>query len=170
MAGIVGVTTGLQIATIVQQRNALKSMSVSGGSSSSSSSSNIGVREVAEFAEGGFTPKATSDTTPVGIVHANEWVASAAMVRANPVLFQNLDNLRKNNFANRHPRLSGYADGGFTTTTVEATTQSNSDILNVLNQIVTILTQGIFVKAYVLLQDIKKNQEKLEKHSKYTSR
>jgi hypothetical protein len=61
-----------------------------------------------KFAEGGFTPSTLggrADETghePVGYVHADEWVAPKKMVKANPQLFGQLDQMR----------LRGYADGG----------------------------------------------------------
>ncbi len=42
--------------------------------------------KVGGFKSGGFTPSAGSDSTPVGIVHANEYVIPAPLLRTNPVV------------------------------------------------------------------------------------
>ena len=46
----------------------------------------------------------SGDEEVVGVVHANEWVAPAWMVRQNPVMFANLEQYRRR----------GYAEGGYT--------------------------------------------------------
>ena len=67
------------------------------------------------YSEGGDTPWAASDDTPVGIVHANEWVAPAWMKRREPVLFANLERYRKAGSHGRSGSASrGFADGGNT--------------------------------------------------------
>jgi hypothetical protein len=61
-----------------------------------------------QFAEGGYTSSSASDSKPAGIVHANEWVAPAHMVR-NPktsAIIKTLEGMR----------LKGYANGGIVTT------------------------------------------------------
>ena len=46
------------------------------------------------FQDGGYTSKALSDSTEVGVVHANEYVLPAWMVRQNPVLVGQLEDVR----------------------------------------------------------------------------
>ena len=111
-AALIAATTAAEIATIVQQRNAIKNATAGGGGSSSAPKT--GQRTVTGYSEGGNTAKAPSDKTPVGIVHANEWVAPAWMVRQNPVTFANLEQYRR---AGSHGRSGGidkgFAEGGF---------------------------------------------------------
>lgn len=118
-AALIAATTAMEVATIVQQRNAIKNSSVNTSSSSSStdSSSNVntGTRTMTGYAEGGNTKKSASDSTPVGIVHANEWVGPAWLVRKEPVLFADLEQYRKTGRPGRNGRLAkGFADGGLT--------------------------------------------------------
>ena len=50
---------------------------------------------------------------PVGVVHANEWVANPEMVRDNPELFRQLEFQQATKYRRAtHKRL--FADGGFT--------------------------------------------------------
>lgn len=72
----------------------------------------------AKFARGGFTgigngaPDETGHV-PVGVVHANEWVANPEMVRDNPELFQRLEFEQATKYRRAtHKKL--FADGGFT--------------------------------------------------------
>ena len=122
-AGLVAAATAAEVATIVAQRNAIKNTSVNSTHSSSASATtpsndNTGTRTLTGYDEGGDTPKAASDKTPVGIVHANEWVAPAWMKRREPVLFANLEQYRKTGgrvkLANA---MKGFAEGGFTSGT-----------------------------------------------------
>ena len=122
-AAMIAVITAADVATIVAQRNAIKNTSVNSTHSSSASATtpsndNTGTRTLTGYDEGGDTPKAASDKTPVGIVHANEWVAPAWMKRREPVLFANLEQYRKTGgrvkLANA---MKGFAEGGFTSGT-----------------------------------------------------
>ena len=93
-AALIAATTAIQIGTIIAQRNALKSNLNSELSASSSPAPNL-----RGYSEGGYTGSRRSDKEPVGIVHANEWVAPAAMVRANPVVFRNLERERVSRYS-----------------------------------------------------------------------
>ena len=106
-AGMIAATTAAQVATIIAQRNAVLASSVSGAGSSQPS---VGERVPTEFSGGGYTARRSNDYEAVGIVHANEWVAPAAMVRANPITFATLENMRRS--GNFHSGAAGYADGG----------------------------------------------------------
>ena len=103
LAALIAATTAAEVATIIAQRNAIKNASVS-SSGSTSSAPKTGERKITGYAEGGYTPRAASDSTAVGVVHANEYVAPAWMVRRNPVMFANLEQYRQR----------GYAEGGYT--------------------------------------------------------
>lgn len=110
-AALIAATTAAEVALIVQQRNAIKNSSVS-SSSSSSSSTSTGTRTMTGYSEGGATKHALSDDTPVGIVHANEWVAPAWMVRENPAVFADLEEYRKNGVRHGSIARTGFAEGG----------------------------------------------------------
>ena len=112
-AALIAVTTALEVATIVQQRNAIKNASVN--SSGSSSTPKTGNRTMTGYSEGGETPWAPSDDTPVGIVHANEYVIPAWMKRREPVLIENLERYRKSGSRGKKGSASqGFVDGGDT--------------------------------------------------------
>ena len=112
-AAIIAATTAIEIATIVSQRNAIKNASVSGGGSSSAPKT--GQRVMTGYSEGGETPWAPSDDTPVGIVHANEYVIPAWMKRREPVLIENLERYRKaGSHGKKGSASQGFADGGDT--------------------------------------------------------
>lgn len=119
MAAFIGVTTGAEVATIIAQRNAIKKASVN--SSGSSAATNTGQRTLTGYDEGGNTPWAASDKTPVGIVHANEYVIPAWMKRREPVLIANLERYRKTGSRGRSGSMAkGFADGGSTSPTSSA--------------------------------------------------
>ena len=129
LAALIAATTAAEVATIIAQRNAIKNASVS-SSGSTSSAPKTGERKITGYAEGGYTGKGLGtmgvterparppkrgpstgsgaaglgDEEVVGVVHANEWVAPAWMVRRNPVMFANLEQYRQR----------GYAEGGYT--------------------------------------------------------
>lgn len=111
LAALIAATTAAEVATIIAQRNAIKNTSTSGGASTGSPSATLVTPT--GYSEGGFTGRSASDSKPVGIVHANEWVAPAPMVRRNPVLFADLEQYRKTGFPSRG-RSVGFAEGGFT--------------------------------------------------------
>lgn len=125
LAALIAATTAAEVATIVAQRNAIKATSVNSSSTMgvSSTSPNIetGTRTMTGYSEGGFTDRASSDAKPVGVVHANEWVAPAPLVRKNPVLFRNLENYRlASGFGRRGSMGHGFADGGYTSPATES--------------------------------------------------
>lgn len=118
-AALIAVTTAAEVASIIAQRNAIKNASVN--SSGSSASTNTGKRTLTGYDEGGNTPWAASDKTPVGIVHANEYVIPAWMKRREPVLIANLERYRKAGSRGRSGSMAkGFADGGSTSPTSSA--------------------------------------------------
>ena len=115
LAGLIAASTAAEVATIVAQRNAIKATSVGGGGSSSVPKT--GERKMTGYSEGGETPWAASDNTPVGIVHANEYVIPAWMKRREPRLIADLERYRKAGSNGRSGSMSrGFADGGHTST------------------------------------------------------
>jgi hypothetical protein len=155
-AAIMAVTTAAQIATIIAQRNAIMNASVS-SSSTGSSDTSVGNRVATGYAHGGYTKSATNDYQEVGVVHANEWVAPAAMVRANPVTFARLESARvSGNYS--HSGIKGFADGGATTPngTVPDVSISGGDMnaISRFNELMTQILQQMPLKAYVVYSDI----------------
>jgi len=85
---------------------------------------------------GGYTHQASSDSTPVGVVHANEWVASAPLLR-NPATRSHIDYL-ENVQRGLTPRFNtsaisgavhGFQSGGFASSAVNTTSQQPVTII-----------------------------------------
>ena len=130
-AGVIAATTAAEVATIVAQRNAIMNTTVSGGSGGGSNNTPSGSRVPTPdgFSDGGFTPTDDDDNTPVGIVHANEWVAPSWMIKKNPVMFARLEQYRQ---SGHRPETisSGYRDGGYTSQPTIVTQQPDLSELN----------------------------------------
>ena len=129
-AGIIAATTAAEVATIVAQRNAIKNSSVTGGGGGTNPNpSGSRVPTPDGFGDGGFTPTDDNDNTPVGIVHANEWVAPSWMIKKNPVMFARLEQYRQ---SGHRPETisSGYRDGGYTSQPTIVTQQPDLSELN----------------------------------------
>lgn len=157
MAGVIGVTTAAEIATIVAQKNAI--MATTAGSTGSSSPQ-IGARVATGYSGGGYTTEAGNDYKEVGVVHANEWVAPASMVRANPIVFRRLEQARKRGTS--VSGVSGFADGGMTTPSSNMVAPGLSSMDPALvAQLVAVLQYIIDngIPAYVLLSEINSQQE-----------
>ena len=129
-AGVIAATTALEVGVIVAQRNAIKNSSVSSSSGGGSNNTPSGSRvPTPGFNDGGFTPVDDDDNTPVGIVHANEWVAPSWMIKKNPVMFARLEQYRQ---SGHRPETisSGYRDGGYTSQPTIVTQQPDLSELN----------------------------------------
>ena len=171
-AALIAATTAVKIATLVKQRNAIKSMSVSSGSSSAPKT---GQRTVTGYAEGGYTDHAGSDHKAVGVVHANEWVGPAWMVRQNPVMFANLEHYRKTGSHGRSGSAGrGFADGGYANASygqsamaAQATLDVDWQAMRDFNEIMRYCAEnGLFVK----YGDILIAKEKMNNFKSLTSR
>lgn len=155
MAAIIAATTVAEVAAIVAQRNAIKNASVA---SSGSANTQVGKRTVAEFSEGGYTERSANDYQEVGVVHANEWVAPAAMVRANPVMFASLEQMRQS--GQYRSGVAGFADGGQAGTNAPASVGTvDNELLQRVYDIMAKLEASLPLKAYTVLSDINAKQE-----------
>ena len=168
LAAMVAATTAFEIATIIAQRNQIQNASVS---RSASSSSSIGERVVVSkeaegFEGGGYTRKAASDSTAVGVVHANEWVAPAAMVRANPVVFATLEQARIN--GRYRSTIPGFAEGGSTSGTMTGFIETSGDreLMGDIRKLLQMMIDNMPIPAYVVLSDLNAAQELASKIKK----
>lgn len=154
---LIAATTAANIATMVAQKNAIMATSVS----STGTNSQIGSRVATGYSSGGYTTEASNDYKPVGVVHANEWVAPASMVRANPIIFRRLEQARKS--GKSVSGVSGFADGGMTSSQSGQILSGESLSLEpaLLYQLVAVLQYIIDngIPAYVLLSEINSKQE-----------
>ncbi len=149
-AAFIGLTTAMSVATIVAQRNAIKNQA----SPSSSSSSSGGSMTVNEYYEGGFTGTHKSDRKAVGIVHANEWVAPASMIRSNPIVFANLERQRASKYAMSSPPKQ-FASGGFTSP--QSTGQTDALLATLISEVQALRKTPM--PAYVALDQFNAQQE-----------
>ena len=172
-AAIVAATTALEVATIVKQRNAIKNASVN--SSGSSSTPKTGNRTMTGFSEGGETPWAPSDNTPVGIVHANEYVIPAWMKRREPVLISNLERYRK---AGSHGRSGspsrGFIDGGDTGSGAfgmkDGHTDHGADMYTIVRAAVVDSFESGAVRVVLVRKDLSEMDNQDSRLKKQTSR
>jgi phage tail tape measure protein, TP901 family, core region len=156
-AALIAATTAIEIATLVKQRNAIKNASVSGGGGSSSAPK-TGQRTVTGYSEGGETPWSASDNTPVGVVHANEYVIPAWMKRREPRLIADLERYRK---AGSHGRTGskskGFADGGYTGNATPASNtvaDSSAAIERAVYNGIRAAIEGEWLRAYLVRNDL----------------
>ena len=167
-AAMIGVTTAAEVATIIAQRNAIKNASAGGGSGSASL--NTGTRTITGYSEGGNTPWSASDDTPVGVVHANEWVAPAWMKRREPLLFASLERYRKAGSHGRSGSMSsGFAAGGNTGSGALAISQGGDLHSAVKVAIVDAFESGA-VRVVLVRKDLSELDAQSEKFEKMTSR
>lgn len=170
-AALIAATTAVEIATLVKQRNAIKSMSVGSGSSSASKT---GQRTVTGYAEGGYTENHTTLTT-VG-ERGTEWVAPAWMVRQNPVTFSNLENYRKAGSHGRSGSISkGFAEGGYTgqpTVAKNATVDviSKADLEEAVETAIGRSMANGAIRAYLVRKDLTELDAQDARFKKQTSR
>lgn len=184
-AALVAATTMAEVATIVEQRNAIKNATPgsSGAAGASPSAPATGVRTVipnndtgAGYSEGGYTGTAADDRRVVGLVHANEWVAPAWMVRENPVTFANLEQYRKEGSVSAAvPKTAGFAEGGFTTPAkTKSESVSKKEILEAIKEGAKAGVKeglyGEYLKAVVVRRDIEELDAQDQRFKKQTSR
>lgn len=172
MAAVIAATTAAQVATIIAQRNAIKSTTTAGGGGASGGTPTTGQRTITGYSEGGNTTRSYSDQTPVGIVHANEWVAPAWMVRSQPVVFANLERYRlSGRYSNAGGSESGFASGGYTgvNESVLGNTPASDIEKAVYNGIRTALENGWF-RGYVVRKDIQELDAQDIRLKRHTSR
>ena len=166
MAALIGVTTAAEVATIVAQKNAIMNTTASSSGGSASTASRIPTG----FSKGGYTGSAANDYQEVGVVHANEWVAPAAMVRANPIVFRKLERARK--AGTPVSGVAGFADGGMTSGAsdlTETVSAVDAGLIGELNGMLRhIVENGI--PAYVLLSDINAKQALQQEIKSITSK
>ena len=170
---LITATTAAQVATIIAQRNAIKNQTVAKSSAGSAGAS--GARVATGYSEGGYTKSSANDYQEVGVVHANEWVAPAAMVRADPITFARLESRRRS--GNYRSGLAGYADGGYVSDNEagqsDLAEQENSQNREVMQELVTLLRElkaSMPLKSYVVLSELNKEQEINQKSKSIVSR
>lgn len=172
IAALIAATTAAEVATIVQQRNAIKATTLSNASSGGSSLQN-GQRVVTGYAEGGYTENHTTLTT-VG-EKGVEFVAPHWMVKENPVLFANLESYRKSRSQGRSgSQERGFADGGFSgkapSPTQDAKALTRADIEEAVEAAMSKAMQNGKLRAVVQYGDILIAEDKNKYFKKQTSR
>ena len=169
-AALIAVTTALEVATIVQQRNAIKNASVN--NSGSSSVPKTGNRAMTGYAEGGYTEDHTTVTT-VG-ERGREWVAPHWMVQQNPVHFANLERYRRIGSHGRSGSIAkGFAEGGFTGSNAGSSAglaDSNAAIEQAVFNGMRQAIEGEWIRAYLVRKDLSEIDNQDARFKKQTSR
>ena len=157
MAGVIAVTTAAEVASIVEQRNAIKNQSV-GSSGSSSSSSVVKTREVTGFSDGGYTGDG-GRYEPAGVVHRGEYVVAAPELR-DPSVAREIARIERKRLARLHGRASavpGYADGGYTSGTSPVTSAADELLQNIYYLLRGYMSQAPM--AYVVLSQLQAQED-----------
>lgn len=152
---LIAATTAAEIATMVAQKNAIMNTTVN----SSGTTPSTGARVATGYSSGGYTSEGTNDYQEVGVVHANEWVAPASMVRANPIVFRRLEQARRRGTS--VSGVAGFADGGMATPLTPSPAAVSTVDPVILGQLTSVLQYIIDngIPAYVLLSDLNSKQE-----------
>lgn len=164
MAGVIAATTAAEVASIVQQRNAIKNQTVGASGNSSSSSGVVQTREVTGYADGGYTGRG-GRFEPAGIVHRGEYVVAQPELRDPSVAREiaRIERKRLSRLRGKSPSVPGFADGGYTSG--GATLPANA--FEVLHDIYSLL-RGYVAQtpmAYVVLSQLQA-QENYQKRVK----
>lgn len=158
MAGVIAATTAAEVASIVQQRNAIKNQTVGASGNSSSSSGVVQTREVTGYADGGYTGRG-GRYEPAGIVHRGEYVVAQPELRDPSVAREiaRIERKRLSRLRGKSPSVPGFAEGGYTSggTTLPA------DAFEVLHDIYSLL-RGYVAQtpmAYVVLSQLQAQED-----------
>jgi TP901 family phage tail tape measure protein len=179
VSALIAGTTAAQVATIIAQRNAIKSSSVNASSSkynsdtAATNNGKIGSRVITGYAKGGYTQGHTTLTT-VG-EEGVEYVIPHWMVRKNPVMVANLERYRKAGSHGRSGSMQrGFAAGGYTTPPQNAGDYMNNELIALLKEVSQTnkqlqqeLSHGIY--ASVALSELDRKQKMLNKFKQKTS-
>lgn len=109
ITALIAATTAAQVATIVQQRNAIKNSSPT----SSAGGASAGGSSIAGFSEGGYTGDG-GRLEVAGVVHRGEYVVPQPELRdpAVAAMVADIEGRRRRRTSSR--QLPGFADGGYT--------------------------------------------------------
>lgn len=158
MAGVIAATTAAEVASIVQQRNAIKNQTVGASGNSSSSSGVVQTREVTGYADGGYTGRG-GRYEPAGIVHRGEYVVAQPELRDPSVAREiaRIERKRLSRLRGKSPSVPGFAEGGYTSggTTLPA------NAFEVLHDIYSLL-RGYVAQtpvAYVVLSQLQAQED-----------
>lgn len=160
---LIGATTVAQLATIVAQRNAIKSSSPGVASSGSSTSQQ---RTVNGFSEGGYTGDG-GRLEVAGVVHRGEYVVPQPELRdpAVAAMVANIETRRRRRTSAN--ALPGFAEGGYTGMASGLGKQTDALLEQILKEIRT--GNETPVPAYFVLSDLYAKQELEARMKKQTS-
>lgn len=158
-AAIVAATTAAQIAVMVQQRNAIKNSSASGGSGSTTT------RVVNGYSEGGYTGDG-GRLEVAGVVHRGEYVVPQPELRdpAVAAMVASIESRRRRRTSAN--ALPGFAEGGYT-----GATSGGRHTDELLDKILVAIERGNSTpaKAYVVLSDLNEKQKQQSRMNKKSS-
>lgn len=164
-AVMIAATTAAQVATIVAQRNAIKSSTVSSSSSLNTSSAKAPeTRQLTGYSDGGYTGDGARYDV-AGVVHRGEYVVPQPELRdpAVAAMVASIETRRlRRTSSNPSP---GFAEGGYTSSGNDSKTEE------ALYKIIRLLSrrQNEPVKAYVALTDLEARQSLRDRFKNTTS-
>ena len=174
LAAMIAVTTAMEVATIAAQRNAIKNASVGASNGSGNGNQNYGDRVInGGYKQGGYTTRSSSDDVAVDVVHANEYVAPAWMLRMEPVLFRNLEEYRKtgirpHSFSNGNGFKEGGYSGSSTTQQIVSSDPATAAQLARLSDAIDNLVEN-GVQSFVVYKQFQEFQKQRNRFKKITS-
>ena len=156
---LIGATTTAQIATIIAQRNAIKS--VAPGSSGGSTTTRV----VNGYSEGGYTGDG-GRLEVAGVVHRGEYVVPQPELRdpAVAAMVASIESRRRRRTSAN--ALPGFAEGGYT-----GATSGGRHTDELLDKILVAIERGNSTpaKAYVVLSDLNEKQKQQSRMNKKSS-
>jgi len=129
-----------------------------------------------QFKTGGYTESANSDDKPVGVVHANEWVASAPLLR-NPETRRHIDYLEARqrglvptfDTGNMTRSMRGFQSGGFTarnTSIPDNNVQTNDSMISLMKANLILLdklnSEGVKATANINANEVFSKKERYD--------
>jgi len=174
LAAMIAVTTAMEVATIAAQRNAIKNASVGASNGSGNGNQNYGDRVInGGYKQGGYTTRSSSDDVAVDVVHANEYVAPAWLLRKEPVFFRNLEEYRKtgirpHSFTNGNGFKEGGYSGSPTTQQIISSDPATAAQLARLSDAIDNLVEN-GVQSFVVYKQFQEFQKQRNRFKKITS-
>ena len=157
---LIAASTAAEVATIIAQRNAIKSQTASSGSSTASSAP-----KAIGFSEGGYTGDG-GRLEVAGVVHRGEYVVPQPVMRDPSVaaMVATIEAKRRRNTSRN--ALPGYAEGGYTQA-VQNSAVSNG-VLGDIYDILQVIASNP-VPAYVMLSQMEVQQLRQSRAKAVTS-
>lgn len=158
---LIAASTAAEVATIIAQRNAIKSQTVDTSSASASAAP-----KAAGFSEGGYTGDG-GRLEVAGVVHKGEYVVPQPILRDPSVAAMVASIEAKRRGRTSRNALPGFAEGGYTGQAAEAGASYNGVLDDIYDLLQVIASNP--VPAYLMLSQMEAQQLRLERAKSVTS-